>query len=94
MTKSKKKKKQKPSKPAVNGNDCLSEQVRTAMHKYFNDMDGHEPTELYQLILSEVEIPLFETVLNYTEGNVTKAADMLGLNRGTLRNRLQKYNIE
>lgn len=94
MTRRKTKKKQKSSRPASNGNGCLSEQVRTAMQKYFKDLDGHEPTELYQLILSEIEIPLFESVLDYTEGNVTRAADVLGLNRGTLRNRLQKYDIE
>ncbi len=94
MSRRKTKRKQKTSKSVVNGNGVLSEQVRTAMHKYFKDLDGHDPTELYQLILSEIEIPLFETVLEYTEGNVTRAADMLGLNRGTLRNRLEKYNIE
>lgn len=89
-----KKRKKKVRKTAVNGSGCLSDHVRQAMEKYFRDLDGHEPAEIYQLILSEVEVPLFETVLDYTEGNVSRAADVLGLNRGTLRNRLQKYDIE
>ncbi|MEX2353420.1 MAG: helix-turn-helix domain-containing protein [Gammaproteobacteria bacterium] len=64
------------------------------MDKYFMDMDGHEPKDLYDLILSQVEEPLFETVLDYTGGNVSKAAEVLGLNRGTLRNRLMKYDLQ
>ena len=64
------------------------------MDKYFKDLDGHEPIELYDLILTQIEVPLFESVLDYTEGNVSHAADVLGLNRGTLRNRLRKYDLE
>jgi len=94
MTRRKTNKKKKSARSPVNGNGCLSEQVRSAMDKYFKDLDGQEPNELYQLILSEVEVPLFETVLDYTEGNVTRAAEILGLNRGTFRNRLYKYDIE
>jgi Fis family transcriptional regulator len=44
--------------------------------------------------MTQIEVPLFESFLDYTEGNVSRAADMLGLNRGTLRNRLRKYKIE
>lgn len=64
------------------------------MDRYFQDLDGQDPADLYQLIITQIEVPLFESVLNYTEGNVSRAADMLGLNRGTLRNRLSKYKIE
>jgi len=94
MSKTGKKKKSRSQKSRVNGTDCLSEHVRTAMGKYFADMDGHEPTDLYDLILSQIEEPLFEIVLEYTGGNVSKAADVLGLNRGTLRNRLTKYDLQ
>jgi len=72
---------------------CLSDSVREAMEKYFNDLDGHEPNELYDLFLAQVEKPLFEKVMAHTGGNVSRAAQVLGLNRGTLRNRLKKYNI-
>ena len=88
------KKKNRPQKTPVNGSGCLSDQVRVVMDKYFKDMDGHEPKDLYDLILAQVEAPLFETVLDYTGGNVSRAAEVLGLNRGTLRNRLSKYDLQ
>jgi len=94
MSSTRKKKKNRLQKGPVNGTGCLSGQVRTAMDKYFSDMDGHEPTDLYELILSQVEQPLFESVLDYTGGNVTRAAEVLGLNRATLRNRLIKYDLQ
>lgn len=78
----------------MNGNGHLSESVRTVMDKYFTDLDGHQPADLYDLIISQVEAPLFETVLRHTRGNVSRAAEVLGLNRGTLRNRLRKYDLE
>jgi Fis family transcriptional regulator len=49
---------------------------------------------LYELILSQVEKPLFESVLKNTRGNLSKAAQVLGMNRGTLRTRLKKYGLE
>ena len=94
MTPARRYKKRKKNKPAVNGSGHLSENVRQAMDRYFKDLDGQEPIELYELILSQIEAPLFESVLDYTEGNVSRAADVLGLNRGTLRNRLRKYDLE
>jgi len=73
---------------------CLSEQVRDAVERYFSDLDGHDTSELYELILSQVEKPLFEAVLQNTRGNLSKAAQVLGMNRGTLRSRLKKYGLE
>ena len=93
MTPKKKNKNVNTTKLKVNSSGCLSDNVSLAMEKYFKDLDGHEPVDLYQLILSQVEAPLFESVLDYTDGNVSRAADVLGLNRGTLRNRLSKYDI-
>lgn len=69
--------------------DC----VRSVLTNYFNDMEGHSVDDLYQLVLSEVEAPLLETVLGHTKGNQSKAAQMLGINRGTLRKKLKQYNI-
>ena len=73
---------------------CLSENVRKATENYFTDLDGHEPRNLYDLFLAQVEKPLIEVVMHKTRGNVTKAAQVLGLNRGTLRSRLKKYNLD
>ena len=79
--------------PKSNGGHCLSDSVREAMEKYLEDMDGHEPRELYDLFISQVEKPLIEVVLDHTRGNVSRAAQVLCVNRGTLRNRLKKYDI-
>lgn len=71
----------------------LNGQVRDALQKYFSDLNGHPPTELYQLLLSEVERPLFETVLDHAGGNQSRSAEILGINRGTLRKKLKQYGI-
>ena len=73
---------------------CLRDNVREAMELYFQDMDGHDPADLYELFLSQVERPLFEVVMANTGGNLSRAAQMLGLNRATLRSRLEKYGIK
>ena len=75
-------------------NGCLSDNVREAMDRYFNDLDGHEPSDLHELIMSQVEKPLIESVMTNTRGNVSRAAQLLGLNRATLRARLQKYGLD
>lgn len=73
---------------------CLSDTVRHALESYFNDLDGHEARDLYELVISQVEKPLFEAVMQHTRGNITKAAAVLGMNRGTLRSRLKKYGLD
>ena len=73
---------------------CLGENVKDAMDRYFKDMDGHEPTNLHDLVMSQVEKPLIESVIDNTRGNISRAAQLLGLNRGTLRNRMQKYGLD
>jgi len=68
--------------------------VRKALDKYFTDLDGHAPGELYQLMLGEVEKPLLEKVMQHTKGNQTQASQLLGINRGTLRKKLKQYGLE
>lgn len=80
--------------PSDDIDDCLSNNVRRALENYFADMDGHESSNIYNLFLEQFEKPLFEVVMEVSRGNVTRAAGMLGLNRGTLRNRLKKYGID
>lgn len=78
-----------------NGNgNCLSKNVQTAVENYFADMDGHEASNIYDLFIEQVEKPMFEVVMQVTRGNITKASEILGLNRGTLRNRLKKYGLD
>ncbi len=68
--------------------------MKTLLDGYFSDLDGHKPGNLYDLVLDEVEIPLLETVLRHTRGNQSKAAQILGLNRATLRKKLRKHGLD
>ena len=65
-----------------------------ALDDYFTTLNGHAPGHLYDLVMREVEEPLFRAVLDYSEGNQSRAADILGINRGTLRKKLRVYGIE
>ena len=56
-------------------------------------MNGHQPAELYGLVMGEIEPPLFATVMDYTQGNQTLAANILGINRATLRKKLKIYHL-
>ncbi|HET8817219.1 DNA-binding transcriptional regulator Fis [Pseudidiomarina aestuarii] len=71
----------------------LRDSVKQAINKFLKALDGHDPEELYELVLAEVEAPLLEEVMTYTRGNQTRAATMLGINRGTLRKKLKKYGM-
>jgi Fis family transcriptional regulator, factor for inversion stimulation protein len=73
---------------------CLADNVQRAMEAYFEDLDGHKVSDLHALFLEEVEKPFFDVVMKHTQGNITHAAQMLGLNRVTLRKRLKKYGLD
>jgi Fis family transcriptional regulator len=64
------------------------------LHSYFANLNGHKPGDLYQLVMGEVEKPLFRAVLTYTQGNQSEAAEILGINRGTLRKKLKTYKLQ
>lgn len=74
-------------------NRPLRDLTSEALRSYLRDLNGHKPGDLYQLVLGEVEPPLFEVVLDYTRGNQSRAADILGLNRATLRKKLKQYEL-
>ena len=71
----------------------LREHAEAALDAYFQRLNGHRPSGLYQLVLREVEEPLFRSVMQYTEGNQLRAAEILGINRGTLRRKLEDYGL-
>ncbi len=72
----------------------LADAVKRSLERYFKDMDGERPTAIYDMVLKNVERPLIETVLRYAEGNQTLAAEMLGINRNTLRKKMQLLRIK
>jgi Fis family transcriptional regulator len=74
-------------------NKPLRDMTGEALRTYFRDLNGHKPNALYDLVLGEVEPPLFEAVLDYTRGNQSRAAEILGLNRATLRKKLKQYDL-
>lgn len=71
----------------------LRDSVSVALKNYFQHLDGQPVTDVYNMVLSEVEAPLLEEVLRHTRANQTKAAVLLGLNRGTLRKKLKQYGL-
>lgn len=72
----------------------LCQSVRGSLKRYFKDLNGEEPVNLHCMVMSEVEKPLLELVMERAESNQTRAARMLGINRNTLRKKLKYYNLE
>ena len=67
--------------------------VRASLEQYFKDLRGAEPHSVYDMVLQAVEKPLLEVVMNQAEGNQSKAAQWLGINRNTLRRKLLDHKI-
>ena len=69
--------------------DC----VRRTLNRYFRDLDGQAPHAIYAMVLAAVERPMLEVIMKQAEGNQTVAAQMLGINRNTLRKKLNEHNL-
>jgi len=78
---------------ARSGDGALGSMAQEALDQYFHTLNGHQPEELYDLVIGEVEKPLFRAVLDYTGGNQSLAAAILGINRGTLRKKLRQHGL-
>jgi Fis family transcriptional regulator, factor for inversion stimulation protein len=72
---------------------ALAHQVADSLDAYLKALNGHAPNDLYDMVLSQVEPPLLRAVLRYCEGNQSRAAAVLGLNRATLRKKLRHHGI-
>lgn len=71
----------------------LSNHVLNSMEDYFVKLDGSQTTDLYNLVLKEIEDPLFRSVMKHTKNNQSNAASILGISRVTLRKKIKQYNI-
>ena len=71
----------------------LRECARICVEKYLSQLDGQKISNLYGLVLSEIEQPLFKAVLDFTSGNQSVASELLGISRGTLRKKLELYDL-
>ncbi len=72
----------------------LGKAVEHALNEYFKDLDGQPPHAVYDMVLGCIEKPMLQHVMKRAGGNQSKAAEILGLNRNTLRKKLQQYNID
>jgi Fis family transcriptional regulator len=78
----------------VKGDDVpLAESVEEALERYLEELDGESACDLYDVVLAEVERPLLRCVMAHVDHNQSRAAALLGLNRGTLRKKLKSYGI-
>jgi Fis family transcriptional regulator len=71
----------------------LRECVRNALTLYLKQLDGHGTNDMYRMVMNEVEPPMLQTVLKHCGGNQTRAAQMLGMSRSTLRKKLGEYGL-
>ena len=82
-----------PRTPITDTQRSLRDMVKNSIEQYFEDLGGHETINLYELVLKEVEVPLLTVVLEQSKNNQSKAAKILGLNRGTLRKKLKQCDL-
>ena len=71
----------------------LREHVAQSIRRYLRDLDGCDADDLYEIVLREIEIPLFVEVMRHCDDNQSRAAEMLGIHRATLRKKLRDYGI-
>lgn len=68
--------------------------IRDSLDAYYRDLDGENPSNVYDMVLQAVERPLLEAVMEWASNNQSQAADYLGINRNTLRKKIKTYNIK
>jgi|TARA_B100000902_G_scaffold258257_1_gene244503 Fis family transcriptional regulator len=72
----------------------LPDNIDILLDQYFKDLSGEKPNGVYDMVIHSVEKPLLLYIMNLAEGNQSRAADILGLNRNTLRKKLKLHKIE
>jgi Fis family transcriptional regulator len=77
----------------LNGSNEIGKSVERSLDEYFRRLDGEPPHGIYDMVIAHVERALLASMLERSKGNQTQAAEMLGLNRNTLRAKLAKYKL-
>ena len=72
----------------------LKYQVGLALRRYFKELDGNKATNVFEMVIKEVEKPMLEEVMKFCNGNKSQASKILGINRVTLRTKLKQDNIK
>lgn len=81
-------------KTTSNNSSSLSEHVTKTLEDYFSILENEIPSDVYQMVTQQVEKPMIEFVLKKTNYNQSRTAEMLGINRNTLRKKIQQYQIK
>jgi Fis family transcriptional regulator len=85
------------TKPTIESHNQLplADHVKQVVSTYFKNMidSGMSPVNLYEIVMTEVELPLIEATMQYTGFNQSRATQILGLNRGTFRKKLMHYGM-
>ncbi len=72
----------------------IDDVVTKSLERYLKDLDGMDPQPIYEMVISAVERPMLEVIMRYAENNQVRASEMLGINRNTLRKKLQSHGID
>ena len=78
----------------MTGSSKLADAVKESLDDYFTHLDGQPPHAIYDMVLGCVEKPMLEFILHKVGGNQSKAAEVLGLNRNTLRKKMAQYHLQ
>mgnify|MGYP003379946300 CR=1 FL=1 len=71
----------------------IDQAVTRSLEKYFRDLEGTRPSAIYDMVIASVERPMLEVVMRQAHGNQLRASEMLGINRNTLRKKLQQHGM-
>ena len=77
----------------MNKTNDVSACIRRALETYFSDLDGETPSNIYAMVMKSVERPMLEVTLRQAGGNQSLAAEMLGINRNTLRKKINEHRL-
>lgn len=79
--------------PKLNGSNEIGRSLERSLDEYFRKLDGESPHGIYHMVIGHVERALLASILARANGNQTQAAEMLGMNRNTLRTKLARYKL-
>ena len=75
-------------------NGPLASCVKSSLDQYFKQLNGSKPNDIYSMVINEIERPLLEIVMQQARNNRCKAAEILGINRNTLRKKLKQHGLD
>lgn len=81
------------SEPARSEPATLRDAATRVVRRYLQDLNGTECSDLFDLMLRQVERPVLEEALRHCGGNLTRTSELLGMNRATLRKKLDEHGI-